>query len=280
MGLQILGLGKNRGSISMSVWKNESISFKIFGLIKIPHIPSMKHFIILFLCFPVLAFTQVPVLESEAILNFPDLRPESLDAFAKKKAQYDFLSQSNIPFSELSDSDQEIAHSSELEMIAGPFGTDRAGCSWYCAGSTDTLTASSFLPESRVSNYFPSNAHDKDLQTAWVEGKEGYGIGEEIHIAFELGGRLAWTHIIVYNGYCKSEKAWNENSRVKRALLLIDGEPLVEINLQDTYKGQRFQLGSFSGKSVLTLRILEVYPGDKYTDTAISEINFDGTGDH
>lgn len=241
---------------------------------------TVKPYLLLALFYPALTLAQVPTLDPEAVLNFPDLRPESLEAFAIKKARYDFLSQSDVPYSDLSEADQEIIHSSELEMIAGPFGTDRAGCSWYCAGGTDTLTASSFLPESRVSNYFPSNAHDKYLQTAWVEGKEGYGIGEEIHIAFELGARLAWTHIIVYNGYCKSEKAWNDNSRVKRALLLVDGEPLAEIRLQDTYKGQRFSLGSFPGKSVLTLRILEVYPGDKYADTAISEINFDGTGDH
>ncbi len=241
---------------------------------------TVKHYLLLLLFCPVLTLAQGPVLEPEAILNSPDLRTESLEAFAIKKARFDFLSQSDIPYSDLSEADQEIIHSSELEMMIGPFGTEPAGCSWYCAASKDTLTATSYLPESRVSTYLPTNAHDFDLKTAWVEGEEGYGIGEEIHVAFNLGARLAWTHVIIYNGYCKSEQAWKDNSRVKRALLLVDGEPLAEIRLQDTYKGQRFRLGSFPGKSILTLRILEVYPGDKYADTAISEINFDGTGDH
>lgn len=240
----------------------------------------MKRFLILLLLSSGVVFAQVPTLEPEAILNFPDLKSESIEAFAKKKAQYDFLSQTNIPFGDLSDSDKEIAHSSELEMMIGPFGTEPAGCSWYCAGSPDTLTATSYLPESRISTYLPMNGHDFDLQTAWIEGKEDYGIGEEIHVDFDLGGRLAWTHVIIYNGYCKSEQTWKDNSRVKRALLLVDGEPLAEIGLQDTYKGQQFSLGSYPGKSILTLRILEVYPGEKYADTAISEINFDGTGDH
>lgn len=239
----------------------------------------MKPAFLFLLCLPIYGFSQVPVLAPEVILNSPDLRTEVIESFQARKARLEELSASGLQYREMSEADQEIMEA-EMELMIGPFGTEPAGCSWYCAGSPDTLTATSYLPESRISTYLPSNAHDFDLQTAWVEGKEDYGIGEEVHVAFNLGGQLAWTHVIIYNGYCKSEQAWKNNSRVKRALLLVDGEPLAEISLQDTYQGQRFSLGSFPGQSVLTLRILEVYPGDKYADTAISEINFDGTGDH
>jgi hypothetical protein len=56
------------------------------------------------------------------------------------------------------------------------------------------------------------------------------------------------------------------------------------LNLVDSYLRQRFDIGSFGGnveyKLKITLRIIEVYKGDQYLDTAVSENNFDGLGDH
>ena len=130
----------------------------------------------------------------------------------------------------------------------------------------------------------PKNAHDFDLRTAWIEGKPDYGIGEEISIEFELSANLKVTHIDIFNGYCKSEKVWKDNSRVKVFTLYVHDEILAYLNLSDTYKKQRFDIGSLGGDAegelTLVLRIIEVYKGDKFMDTAVSEINFDGTGDH
>ncbi len=167
---------------------------------------------------------------------------------------------------------------------AGPYSTGELGCSWYCATGPTGLNSTSELDSTKLTSYKPKNAHDFDLRTAWIEGKPDYGIGEEIGIDFKLTSNLKVTHLEIYNGYCKSEKAWKDNSRVKTFAIYVNENFLGNIELKDTYKKQRFEIGSFGGDSKqklnITLRIIEVYQGNKYMDTAISEINFDGTGDH
>ena len=57
------------------------------------------------------------------------------------------------------------------------------------------------------------------------------------------------------------------------------------LNLTDTKTDQRFELGTFGHNEdgsdlVLRFEINEVYQGDKYNDTAITEIYFDGIDVH
>lgn len=47
------------------------------------------------------------------------------------------------------------------------------GCSWYCGGGPDSITASSILAANKKLDYKASNAHDFSLRTAWVEGAPG-----------------------------------------------------------------------------------------------------------
>ena len=228
-------------------------------------------------------FAQVREFEPQIRADF-DISPAGIAQFDKDKATYQELIKSDTPFENMSKEDQSIVMD-ELRFEVGPFYSGIVGCSWYCATGPSAYEASSALSASRVSNYAAANIHDFDLQTAWVEGKEDYGIGEEIDIRFDkLGEHLKVTHIEINNGYCKSEKAWKENSRVKKLALYVEGKLLGNLNLADTYQKQIFDIGKLEGNSkeklTLTFRILEVYPGIKYKDTAISEINFDGEGDH
>jgi hypothetical protein len=180
--------------------------------------------------------------------------------------------------------EQRILFENELLYETGPYFTGELGCSWYCAAGPSKITSTSQLNSSKTNNYKPENIHDFDLRTAWVEGKSNYGVGEEIIIEFKLFPNLKVTHIDIFNGYSKNEKTWKENSRVKVFSLFVNNALLGHLNLEDTYKKQRFDIGSLGGdkdgKLILTLQIIEIYKGEKYMDTAISEINFDGTGDH
>lgn len=228
-------------------------------------------------------FAQVRELDPQIQTGF-DISPAGLAQFEKEKATYQKLIASDTPLEDMSEEDQNIVMD-ELRFEAGPFYSGILGCSWYCAAGPSAYKASSELTSSRVSSYVADNIHDFDLQTAWVEGKEDYGIGEEIDIRFDyMGGRLKVTHLEIHNGYCKSEKAWKENSRVKQLGFYVNGELFGKLNLADTYQKQIFEIGKLGGKSeeklTFTFRILDVYPGSKYKDTAISEINFDGEGDH
>ena len=154
----------------------------------------------------------------------------------------------------------------------------------FFAASPKELRATSTLPNSSRNSYEPKLAHDFDLRTAWVEGESDYGVGEKLHIDFELSDVLAVTHIEVYNGYAKNERIWQSNSRVKKMALYANDQLLGHLLPEDTYYQQRFEVGSLNGdeegKLTFSFEILEIYPGSKYADVAISEINFDGTGDH
>lgn len=158
------------------------------------------------------------------------------------------------------------------------------GCSWYCGGGPDSLSASSFLPEHKGISYSFENIHDLSFKHAWVEGVKGYGIGEYVEYHFNPKSPRV-TDVIVANGYVKSEKAWRENSRVKELLMYINNEPFAMLQLRDERSEQHFSfepIGRYSEteKWVIKFEIKDVYKGDKYDDTVISEIYFNGIDVH
>lgn len=166
------------------------------------------------------------------------------------------------------------------------------GCSWYCGGGQDTLSASSFLRPGKTANYIPKNIHDLNLETAWVEGVPGHGIGEYVLYNFPPQNPRI-TQIIVVNGYVKNDKTWKENSRVKKLKLYIDGKPKAILLLEDVKNEQYFTVDPIGYAErdnydellkkpwySIKFEILEVYPGSKYQDTAITEIYFDGIDVH
>lgn len=172
----------------------------------------------------------------------------------------------------------------EFDESQGFWATETEACSWYCGGGPKKQEASSFLSPQNGNTYFASNAHDFDLRTAWVEGAKGYGIGEYIEYYFEaLSPRI--TEIRIYNGYFKSEQAWEDNSRVKRFKLYVNNRPYAILELYDTRAAQFFPVeplqSKIKGKDlVLKFEISDVFKGKKWEDVAISEINFNGLDVH
>ena len=171
----------------------------------------------------------------------------------------------------------------EHEMVQSPFSTDVPGCSWYCAAVILDFKSSSRLPTSKSNSYAAKNVHDFDLQTAWATNKNK-GIGETVTLDFKPSEILSINQLTFYNGYQKSEATFKNNSRVKKATLSVNGEKLYNLELKDTEVAQVFDLGKHflrgDGRFTIELQILEIYPGEKYNDLCISEINFDGEGDH
>jgi len=174
-------------------------------------------------------------------------------------------------------------------MINGP------GCSWYC-GAMYEIQVSSSLESMGNNNYSKDNLWDDDARTAWVEGVKGYGIGEYIEFIFPYYAARA-TSCSIANGYNKNEKTWNNNSRVKTLNIYEDDKLIAIVNLKDTRNLQSFELphpipnrrddesrpsfGEENEKQIsLKFVIIEAYKGDKYDDTAISELIFDGIDVH
>lgn len=164
------------------------------------------------------------------------------------------------------------------------------GCSWYCGGHVDRFSASSSLADTPAVSYKPRNAHDFDLNTAWVEGAAGDGIGVRLDYVVDmvspedLNPGLGINKLIVWNGYYKTAKLWSANNRVKKLKLLVDGTPLGFIDLKDVRTVQTVELPLIplpKGKmTTIGFEIVEVYKGTKYSDTAVTEILFGGTGVH
>lgn len=179
------------------------------------------------------------------------------------------------------------------ETMTNYWDIEGQGCSWYCGGGSFKETASSYLADQGSINYRAENAMDLNYKNVWVEGVPGYGVGEYLEYSF-YQGRPRITEIIVVNGHVKSETAWRNNSRVKKLKMYIKNKPYAILNLTDQRAAQHFKVAPIgkldknidyvTSKSLppwtMKFEIMEVYPGDKYEDTVLSEIYFDGIDVH
>lgn len=153
------------------------------------------------------------------------------------------------------------------------------------------LTASSTLRAQGPHSFDVRMLRDNDRATAWVEGGKGGGEGETL--TFQPRNAYV-TEIGIQNGYTESEDLYYANSRVKRLRVAVEFEesddPEVRPQLFDVefpdrpYREQKVKYPYSSADWILehpqasgiiksvTLTILEVYPGTRFSDTAISEL--------
>ena len=134
--------------------------------------------------------------------------------------------------------------------------------------------ASSSLPTQGKNSYGINKINDGNPMTAWVEGADGYGIGESFEIKAPNVNNI-------YNGYQSSPSNWKNNSRVKKFKVYKDNKPLCYLVLTDEMGRQLFELPvkvdfekGYDNPSTFRFEIVEVYKGDKWDDVAISEIGW------
>ena len=158
-------------------------------------------------------------------------------------------------------------------------------CGWYCGGGPISVTASNCLKPVSKLTYKAENAHDFNHTPAWVEGVEGTGKGEFLEYKFE-GNSPRITTVKIINGYCKNQRTWEQNGRVKSLKMYYNEIPVLTLELEDSPTLQCFNVGTFGEHNpdapdwTLRFEILDVYPGTKYEDIAISELYFDGIDVH
>ena len=232
----------------------------------------MRRVMFLLLCLGTInLYAQVPELEPTSVVDIPYTDLQVCDR-VEMKASTDYDSLSDVEFALLCfvEEDPVLSH-----FYSG-------NCSWYCGGQIDSVTASSALAD----RYAAEKAHDFSIVTAWVEGVEGNGVGEYIKYAFP-GTCPRITTVLIHNGYVKNWDVWRDNGRVKKLQMYYNDEPYAILNLQDTMGLQSFDVGvlGYEDKDSapawsIKFEILEVYPGKKYEDTAITEIYFDGIDVH
>lgn len=159
-------------------------------------------------------------------------------------------------------------------------------CSWYCGGIIDTVVSSSAMNADEDGSYEGKNTHDWNIRSAWVTGEERGGVGESLTYTFP-GNCPRITTVIILNGYTRDTNDWQDYSRVKSLKVYYDGQPYAILELQDTRDEQDFDIGLLGYRDVdhsedwtLRFEILEVYPGRKYHNAAITELYFDGIDVH
>lgn len=127
------------------------------------------------------------------------------------------------------------------------------------------------MTSSQLNGYPPINAVDDNVNTAWVEGAEGDGIGEWLE--FEAAGIHEVSGIKLINGYAKSEDLYYANNRIKKLRIELPGVTTIEKSLEDgIFDYQIIDFEKVIDVKNIIITILEVYPGNKYNDTCISEI--------
>lgn len=190
----------------------------------------------------------------------------------------------SIPYENMTDSQRKIIDFCEKSETLMHFYS--SGCSWYCGGIVDTVTASSCQKADEYESYEGINAHDWEINSAWVTKSSQYGVGESITYTFP-GNCPRITTVIVLNGYTRDANEWQDYSRVKKLKLYYDEKPYAILDLQDTRDEQYFKVGILGFRDVehpqkwtLRFEILEVYPGRKQKNSAITELYFDGIDVH
>jgi hypothetical protein len=131
------------------------------------------------------------------------------------------------------------------------------------------VSASSFLADDPA-DCSPARAIDGDIGTAWVEGAEGDGVGESLTL--ELGVPTEVRNVAVLPGYCASPEVWRANGRPSRVRLEFSDGTTIEKALEDAPLVQVIYLDEARTVSWLRLTLLDVHPGEKCQDTAISEL--------
>lgn len=128
---------------------------------------------------------------------------------------------------------------------------------------------SSFLTE-KNKEYPVSNLNNLAVDTPWVEGAPGYGIGEGFTIENSWG--KLYTTLLIMNGYISYEKPYlyKQNGRIKKIKVkgLKSGKEKI-LDVLDTPHPQTVDISFITEPEDIRVTIEDVYPGTKYEDTCI-----------
>lgn len=126
--------------------------------------------------------------------------------------------------------------------------------------------------------YDASNVLDQDFSTAWCQSE----LNPEVDGPFAGGITLTFSEspagemVGIVPGFARDETIYFQNNRIKQLVLLDGASPILEdnivFNLEDSYGMQFFQLPEGVGES-LKFYVSDVYPGSKYDDTCIAEMD-------
>lgn len=245
----------------------------------------MKFFCIIFICIMLVGCQLGTLNDSDEISNENKIDLSSKEESEGNDTESLEISEADIAFSELIDenvSDIEYMVKTiypkdlDIQREQTNYQDDIYSSGYSFSRFVEVMTSSEL--ESDSESYRIENLLDTSLETAWVEGKEGDGVGENFTFMFNESIKLDLSSIEIFNGYLKNSNTWVENNRVENLELYINGELQYSLVLNDDMESQIFDIEPLAIEygTTLTFEIASVYTGDKYQDTAITEINFYG----
>lgn len=119
--------------------------------------------------------------------------------------------------------------------------------------------------------YAAMNAVDAKPGTAWCEGVPDDGIGQWVEL--RLAAPKPMKRFGATAGYGKNPKIFKNNNRVKEATLSTDTGCTQKLSFKDLPRIQFFPSTCRGPVSKVKLTIDSVYPGAKFKDTCISEVD-------
>jgi len=144
-------------------------------------------------------------------------------------------------------------------------------------GIIHASASSTLHPETRA--YRAANTLDGSDETAWnSDGKKaGRGVGIRLQWRFDNPQHIV--QITVLNGWVHSRRfstIFNDNGRIKRVRVTTDSGS-TDWSLADSPRPQTLRKDLGTTDSV-RFEVLDVYPGAKYPDLALTGISFQATG--
>ncbi|MBO5055243.1 MAG: leucine-rich repeat protein [Lachnospiraceae bacterium] len=236
------------------------------------------------------------IIPDEPVVNYPDepliLKPEVKSFF----------------YGEDSDFNSDEYEFFDMSADAPNFGF----WDWHWPGCSSWCGCYRFWQEAEASSelasgngrYVAENILHQNRDFAWAEGADGPGIGESIiyrqsceygiknkfqairkgNMEPELDGFMRYSEICIVNGYAKNEKTWEENGRIKKLLIKVEGKTYAYLELEDTILPQYYTLPEddikvLNGEMIeFEFVIEEVYQGSVYEDTCLTGIVMEFTG--
>jgi hypothetical protein len=141
-----------------------------------------------------------------------------------------------------------------------------------------TSSASSNLPTDHGGQYQSWMAMDGALETSWVEGAAGPGVGEWIQ--FDFPGTVEVSHINMDVGYDRDDDIFYANNRIKRVILSFSTGEQIEMELADARGMQTIVLARAPiplQTTFVRISIAAVYAGSRHDDTCLAEVEVWGT---
>ncbi|MDX2360827.1 MAG: hypothetical protein QNK23_08480 [Crocinitomicaceae bacterium] len=153
--------------------------------------------------------------------------------------------------------------------------------------------------EQITANYSYQNINDQNLSTAWVTDVKSKDSTQRIEFEFHYSEHETYGsayqfygQVNLFNGLCESLVKWKNSSRLKTIQVLYNDSVICVVQLLDVWHFQYFNLDKyFKNKYLkkhlnapfemkegdrLAFEIIELYPGTKYANGALSEFMIQG----